>query len=59
MLYREHKHLDAVTEHFRSEYGPDLPPELQTLLGALEAQRRGKMGRAREAVRDTPAKKAA
>lgn len=59
MLYREHKTVEAVTEHFHSEHGPELPGELQTLLGALEAQRRGKMGRAREAVRDSAAKKAA
>ena len=51
MLYREHKSVDVVREHFVSECGPVLPAEMQTLIGFLETQRAGRMGRGREAVR--------
>lgn len=51
LLYRDHKSLDAVREHFLAECGPELPPDMQTLLGFLEIQRAGRMGRGREAVR--------
>lgn len=51
LLYREHKSLDEVREHFLAECGPQLPEEMQTLIGFLQRQRAGRMGRAREAVR--------
>lgn len=52
LLYREHKTLEAVREHFAADLGDVVPLELATLYEFLEAQKRGKMGRAREAVRD-------
>jgi len=52
LLYRDHQSLDAVQAHFEAEFNGPLPLELVTLLSALEAQRNGKMGRAREAVRE-------
>lgn len=55
MLFREHKTLEAAREHFIAECGPDLPPEMQTLLGFMEQQRAGRMGRGRESVRKPPA----
>jgi UDP-N-acetylglucosamine acyltransferase len=51
LLYREHKPLDVVRAHFVAECRPDLPADMQTLLGFLEFQRAGRMGRGREAVR--------
>ena len=55
LLYREHKSLDDVREHFLAEFGGQLPDEMQTLIGFLENQRAGRMGRAREAVRKAAA----
>jgi len=54
LLYREHQPLAAVRAHFVAECGPDLPDDIQILINFLEAQRAGRMGRAREAVRTTP-----
>ncbi|MBX3437039.1 MAG: acyl-ACP--UDP-N-acetylglucosamine O-acyltransferase [Planctomycetaceae bacterium] len=51
LLYREHKALDAVRAQFCAELDGRLPIELMTLLNFVETQRRGKMGRGREAVR--------
>ena len=53
LLYREHKSLTTVREHFQ-EQRETLPMEVLTLLNAIEEQRKGKMGRAREVFRDTP-----
>lgn len=50
LLFREHKPLEAVKQQFLDEF-PELPPELATLIGFLENQRGGKMGRGREGVR--------
>jgi len=55
MLFRDHQSLEATRKHFESILNQTFPIELVTLLSAMEAQRRGKMGRAREAFRDTPA----
>ncbi|WP_437204066.1 acyl-ACP--UDP-N-acetylglucosamine O-acyltransferase [Planctomicrobium sp. SH664] len=55
MLFREHKPLDAVIAHFHAELNGTLPVELHKLINAIELQRKGKMGRAREAVRMAPA----
>ncbi|MEW4487511.1 acyl-ACP--UDP-N-acetylglucosamine O-acyltransferase [Thalassoglobus sp. JC818] len=54
MLYREHKSLKVVREHFETELQGIFPIELITLLSAIEQQRAGRMGRAREAARTTP-----
>lgn len=48
LLYREHKSLEEVRAVFRDELNDVLPYELSTLLNAIERQRAGKMGRARE-----------
>jgi UDP-N-acetylglucosamine acyltransferase len=52
LLYREMKPLDTVREIFAEELDGIFPFELSTLLNFLEKQRRGKLGRAREAFRD-------
>ena len=52
MLFRDHQSLDAVQTHFEEELNGQIPIELAALLSAMRAQRNGKMGRAREAVRD-------
>ena len=52
MLFREHKALEKVRGHFQETCGPILPLELMNLLNFIEFQRRGKMGRGREALRD-------
>jgi len=52
LLYREHKPLAAVRNAFHQERDGVLPMELMNLLDFIETQRRGKMGRGREAVRD-------
>jgi len=52
MLFRDHQSLDAVQAHFEEELNGQIPIELAALLSAMQAQRNGKMGRAREAVRD-------
>lgn len=54
MLFREHLKLDAIQNRFRSEQGETLPIELLTLLKAIDQQRQGKMGRAREVFRNAP-----
>ncbi|MGD9854673.1 MAG: acyl-ACP--UDP-N-acetylglucosamine O-acyltransferase [Planctomycetaceae bacterium] len=54
MLYREHKPLDTVRGVFDAELNGVLPLELMNLLKFIEYQRRGKMGRGREAVRIAP-----
>lgn len=53
LLFREHRTLHEVQEHFETELQGVLPVELLNLLAALERQRRGKMGRAREVARDS------
>jgi UDP-N-acetylglucosamine acyltransferase len=53
LLYRDMKTLDSVREIFAEELGGIFPFELSTLLNFLEKQRRGKMGRAREAFRNS------
>ena len=52
LLFREHKPLDVVRELFHEQLEDVIPIELTTLLNFLERQREGKMGRARETVRD-------
>lgn len=52
LLFREHKKGDAVREILLDELNGVLPFELTTLLTFLELQAAGKLGRAREALRD-------
>jgi UDP-N-acetylglucosamine acyltransferase len=52
LLFREHQSLVAVRTHFEQSLNGILPIELLSLLTAIDEQRKGKMGRAREAVRD-------
>ena len=52
LLYRDMKPLEAVREIFAEELDGIFPFELSTLLNFLEKQCRGKLGRAREAIRD-------
>jgi UDP-N-acetylglucosamine acyltransferase len=52
LLYREMKSLEAVREIFADELDGIFPFELSTLLNFLEKQKRGKLGRAREAFRN-------
>lgn len=52
LIFREHKRVEAARETLQQELGGVLPMELTTLLNFLEAQQHGKMGRAREAVRN-------
>lgn len=53
-LYREHKSLDFIKGYFQQELEGIFPIELVLLLDAIEKQRAGRMGRAREAARTTP-----
>ncbi|QDU81769.1 Acyl-[acyl-carrier-protein]--UDP-N-acetylglucosamine O-acyltransferase [Polystyrenella longa] len=55
MLYREFKTLDEIRELFSTELETVLPIELASLLTFIDQQRKGRMGRAREAFRNTPA----
>ncbi len=52
LIFREHKRVEAARELLQQELGNFFPSELNTLLGFLEAQQNGKMGRAREAFRN-------
>lgn len=56
LYYRKRKSLDEVHEYFDQELDGVIPIELAQLLQFIEAQRAGKLGRAREAVRNTPPK---
>jgi len=57
LYYRKRKSLDEVREHFDAELTGTIPIELAQLLQFIEAQRAGKLGRAREAVRNQPPQK--
>ena len=52
MLYRKRKTMAEVQAHFDETLDGVIPMELSQLLQFIEAQRAGKLGRAREAVRD-------
>jgi len=54
LLFREHQLLPAVRQHFEQTCNGVLPIELLTLFQAMEEQRNGRMGRAREAARSSP-----
>lgn len=53
LIFREHKAIAAVRSHFEEQL-ETFPIELATLLNAWQAQKEGKMGRAREVYRDQP-----
>lgn len=53
LLFRNNKPLDQAREQLLEELDGLLPLELSMLLTFVENQRRGKLGRAREAIRDT------
>ena len=55
LLYRRNKPLDEVLQHFDETLNGIIPIELSTLLTFIQAQRRGSLGRAREAVRQQSA----
>jgi len=52
MIYRQRKRLDDVRAHFREELNETIPIELAELFDALQREREGKMGRAREVFRN-------
>lgn len=54
LIFREHKKLEEVRNHFLQECQGTLPPELAHLLEFMELSARGKNGRAREVVRSAP-----
>lgn len=54
LIFREHKNVDASREILLEELDGVFSFELTTLLKFLEQQANGKMGRARETVRDQP-----
>jgi UDP-N-acetylglucosamine acyltransferase len=56
LLYRECKGLATTREYFHDSLDGIFPFELTTLLNFVELQQRGKLGRARETLRDQPAK---
>jgi len=56
LLYRKRWALDEVRAHFEESRGGVIPLELGHLLQFIENQRAGRMGRAREAIRDQPVK---
>lgn len=55
LLYRKRNKLEEVRAHFEEELDGVLPLELAELFQFIANQRAGKLGRAREAVRDQPA----
>ncbi len=55
LLFREHKPLDETRGLLADECDGVIPIELATLLNFIEYQRKGKMGRGREQVRNAPA----
>lgn len=59
LLFREHKSLDETRGLLGDECDGVIPIELATLLNFIDYQRKGKMGRGREQVRNQPAPAAA
>lgn len=54
MIYRKRKPLAEVISYFDETLQDTIPLELSQLLNFIEAQRAGRLGRAREAVRNSP-----
>lgn len=59
LLFREHKSLEETRGLLGDECDGVIPIELATLLNFIDYQRKGKMGRGREQVRNQPAAAAA
>ena len=55
LFFREHKQIDEARALLAEECDGVFPIELANLLSFIETQRKGKMGRGREAVRMAPA----
>ncbi len=55
LLYRKNRPLADVQQHFDEQLNGVIPMELSMLLTFIENQKKGKLGRAREAVRNQPA----
>ena len=55
LMFREHIKLHEVRQRLADQTEGSLPLELMTLLNFCEASSLGKNGRAREALRNTPA----
>lgn len=55
LLYRRNRPLNEVRNHFQDTLEGSIPIELSMLLNFVDNQRAGKLGRAREAVRNKPA----
>lgn len=58
LLFREHRKLDDVRDHFMNDQSEGLPIELVRLLDFLERQQGGRQGRQGEARRVKPAETA-
>jgi len=58
MMYRKRVRFEDVKTHFDESLDGVIPVELAQLLQIVENQRAGKMGRAREAVRNQPSEQA-
>ncbi len=54
LIFRDHLPLATLKDHFAQKLNGVIPVELGNVFQAIEAQQKGKMGRAREAARDTP-----
>jgi len=54
LLYRRNRPLNEVRAYFQDSLEGSIPIELSMLLNFVENQRAGKLGRAREAVRNKP-----
>lgn len=54
LLYRRNRSLEDVRQYFASTLGDILPLELSSLLNFVENQKAGRLGRAREAIRNKP-----
>ena len=54
LLYRRNRSLEDVRQYFASTLGDIIPLELSSLLNFVENQKAGRLGRAREAIRNKP-----
>jgi UDP-N-acetylglucosamine acyltransferase len=54
LLYRRNRSLEEVRQYFANMLGEVVPIELASLLTFVENQKAGKLGRAREAIRNKP-----
>ncbi|MEI7699730.1 MAG: acyl-ACP--UDP-N-acetylglucosamine O-acyltransferase [Planctomycetia bacterium] len=54
LLYRRNRSLEEVRQYFANMLGDVVPMELASLLTFVENQKAGKLGRAREAIRNKP-----